>query len=513
MSNVVTNLAITRISSPSIAPQSSAESGRLSIDEIKLLHTAQRPSRKLRLNYARQTFLTGFPLFLLDLVTTLAVLVGFSGAVTSYFEMPLTPSIWNQVVAILFLQPLFFSMHQLYPAVGISEVHELRGVVRSTWLAFGALAAVNALFGDLIRFEFFVFFAAAATISLLLPILRCRLRAVLATQAWWGIRALVIGTPEIAVECCRKLLSHPSWGYRPLGYLAEPSEYWQQESHEIDYLGPVSEASSIAVVNSAPAAIVACGERTNGLVDRLAFRFPSVVSLGMILSPGWVEQSRDESFNGISRINKPLLQFTPCTIKRCCDLLICVPALLILGIPMMAVAAIIKIKSPGPAFFGHRRIGQHGVVFSAWKFRTMVVNSDEVLKEYLDSNPEALTEWLNDQKLKNDPRIIGKVGYLLRKWSLDELPQLWNVFLGQMSLVGPRPIVNSEIEKYAEAYFSYSNMTPGITGLWQISGRNNTTYQERVTLDEHYARHWSPWLDLWILLKTPRVVVSRDGAY
>ncbi|MFG0262410.1 MAG: sugar transferase, partial [Novipirellula sp. JB048] len=161
----------------------------------------------------------------------------------------------------------------------------------------------------------------------------------------------------------------------------------------------------------------------------------------------------------------------------------------------------------------HTRIGQHGQVFEAWKFRTMVEDGDQVLAQHLKENPAAKAEWERDQKLRNDPRVIQGIGNFLRKWSLDELPQLWNVLVGQMSLVGPRPIVHSEIPKYAEAYYCYSSMLPGITGLWQVSGRNNTTYETRVRLDEHYAHNWSPWLDVWVLAKTPTVVINRDGAF
>jgi Undecaprenyl-phosphate galactose phosphotransferase WbaP len=516
MSNVTTNLPHAEPrTGPAPTPFRSAPPGdsSLTIDEIKLLHTAERPNRRLQLAYARQTFVTGFPLLALDIATTLSLLSGVAYVVTEYFGVPLTPSLWNQLAAILLLMPLLFSIHQLYPAVGTSEVHELRGVVRSTWLSFSALATVNALFGDLLKFEFYIFFGSAVIISSVLPIMRFRLREILSRQHWWGIRAVIIGSPELGLEAYKKLIANPTWGYRPLGYVSEASDYWKEERHDIEYLGTICDASSIAVANDAPVAIVASGDGHRGFVDRLAFRFPSVVTIGVILSSAWMGKREDESFHGISRINKPLLQFTPCTIKRCLDLLICIPALIALAIPIFAIGLLIKLKSPGPIFFGHRRIGQHGTVFRAWKFRTMVVDSEAVLEEYLRTKPEARAEWLQDQKLKNDPRIIGWVGHLLRKWSLDELPQLWNVLLGQMSLVGPRPIVNSEIEKYAEAYFCYSNMVPGITGLWQISGRNNTTYEERVTLDEHYARHWSPWLDLWILIKTPRVVLSRDGAY
>lgn len=142
----------------------------------------------------------------------------------------------------------------------------------------------------------------------------------------------------------------------------------------------------------------------------------------------------------------------------------------------------------------------------------MVPNANQVLQEYLSAHPELQAEWDKDHKLKNDPRITW-IGKILRKTSLDELPQLWNVFVGEMSLVGPRPIVTEEINKYGPTFRDYLRVTPGITGLWQISGRNNTTYAERLEYDEFYVRNWSPWMDLYILSRTVRTVILCEGAY
>jgi len=142
----------------------------------------------------------------------------------------------------------------------------------------------------------------------------------------------------------------------------------------------------------------------------------------------------------------------------------------------------------------------------------MFQNGESILLEHFHKNPEELAAWQRDQKLKRDPRVTS-VGGWLRRYSLDELPQLCNVLLGQMSLVGPRPIVSAEVEKYGRGYDLYSRVRPGITGLWQVSGRNNTTYPERVAFDEYYVRNWSIWLDTYILVRTARAVFSAEGAY
>jgi Undecaprenyl-phosphate galactose phosphotransferase WbaP len=199
-------------------------------------------------------------------------------------------------------------------------------------------------------------------------------------------------------------------------------------------------------------------------------------------------------------------------IKRLIDLF-----LVVLGgiffVPLCAIIALlIRFDSRGPVVFRHERFGRGGRRFRVLKFRTMAVNGDELLKSVLDSNPELRAEWERDQKLRNDPRVT-RMGRFLRITSLDELPQLWNVFKGEMSLVGPRPIVANEFNKYGAKLDVYMQATPGITGLWQVSGRNNTTYDQRVNYDCQYVAAQSTLLDLKILLRTVKVVLFREGAY
>jgi Undecaprenyl-phosphate galactose phosphotransferase WbaP len=199
-------------------------------------------------------------------------------------------------------------------------------------------------------------------------------------------------------------------------------------------------------------------------------------------------------------------------LKRAVDLLITICAVA-LALPFLAaIIALIRLSSAGPIFYCHERIGRHGRRFQAWKFRTMVQNADKILEEHLAANPLLRAEWEANHKLKRDPRVT-RIGMFLRQTSLDELPQLWNVVRGEMSLVGPRPIVEAEIDKYADHYEYYVEVAPGLTGLWQVSGRNNTTYQERVALDAHYIMNWSTWMDLYILISTIRVLLLREGAY
>lgn len=174
---------------------------------------------------------------------------------------------------------------------------------------------------------------------------------------------------------------------------------------------------------------------------------------------------------------------------------------------------ILKIRQDGgPVFYAQERLGKHGKLFKCWKFRSMVINADERLRLLLENDPEARLEWESTYKLKNDPRVT-KIGAFIRRTSLDELPQFYNVLRGDMSLVGPRPIVEDEKKYYGDRIRDYLSVKPGVTGLWQISGRSDTSYEERVALDSYYARHWSLWGDFVIIFKTVFVVLARRGAY
>lgn len=182
-------------------------------------------------------------------------------------------------------------------------------------------------------------------------------------------------------------------------------------------------------------------------------------------------------------------------------------------LPLFALLCLaVKLSSPGPVLFGHERIGLRGKKFCCWKLRTMVCDGDAVLQAYLEANPEAKREWIETRKLTNDPRVTP-LGHILRKYSVDELPQLVNVLCGEMSFVGPRPVVDDELERYGSYAQAYLSARPGITGLWQTSGRSDTSYEYRVALDDRYVRDWSFAEDIRILFRTIPVVFGARGSY
>jgi exopolysaccharide production protein ExoY len=198
--------------------------------------------------------------------------------------------------------------------------------------------------------------------------------------------------------------------------------------------------------------------------------------------------------------------------KRCFDVTAALGALALLLPLLCLIALAVKLWDRGPVFYRHRRIGLNGATFDCLKFRSMAPNADDVLSRHLAANGEAAREWEETRKLKDDPRVTS-LGAGMRKTSIDELPQLLNILKGEMSFVGPRPIVSAEVSKYGPAIDHYLRARPGLTGLWQVSGRNDIDYQKRVALDQHYIEAWRFSRDLAIIAKTVRVVVTARGCY
>ena len=200
------------------------------------------------------------------------------------------------------------------------------------------------------------------------------------------------------------------------------------------------------------------------------------------------------------------------TLGRVLDWVVALGALVFLGPLMLLTAALIAAERSGPVLFAHARIGLGGDTFKVLKFRTMRSDGDQILAAHLKASPEAADEWARNHKLRDDPRV-SKLGNFLRKASLDELPQLFNVLRGEMSIVGPRPIVQAEIARYGKFFGAYCSVRPGMTGIWQVSGRSDVSYRRRVVMDALYARKKSVVLDLKIISATIPAVLARKGSY
>jgi exopolysaccharide production protein ExoY len=220
----------------------------------------------------------------------------------------------------------------------------------------------------------------------------------------------------------------------------------------------------------------------------------------------------DAAEEGLSGFHGPARSASADSVSDLVNVSIATLALLFILPLMLLVALAIFLQDGGPVVFAHRRVGRNGRHFHCLKFRSMAADAETRLADLLARDPAAREEWARDHKLKNDPRIT-KLGHFLRKSSLDELPQLFNVLRGEMSLVGPRPIVDAEVCKYGSRFQHYCAVKPGITGLWQVSGRNDVSYRTRVALDCTYARSKSLPLDLWIMVATVPAVLCRRGSY
>jgi lipopolysaccharide/colanic/teichoic acid biosynthesis glycosyltransferase len=371
----------------------------------------------------------------------------------------------------------------LYPGHGVSDVAQLRGqtvatgLVAATVLAGGALFRFNEAYSRVVLVAWFV------GVALALPLVRASVRWALARQPWFGVPVHVHASEREAGALAASLIARPGLGLRPV---------------------PHDAAASGAVVHLDDVD----ARLWDGLADRYA-RAWVVTHAWLAALPSSVT---DIDGRVALELRARLLEPANRVVKRLLDLVLVVLSAPFVAVATVVVAIAIRLEGPGPVFLCHRRIGQAGRPVAVWKFRTMVPDASTRLREILDGDPSRAEEWAAYQKLHDDPRVT-RVGRFLRTTSLDELPQAWNVLTGSMSWVGPRPILPEELERYGDHQALYLRVLPGITGLVQVSGRSDLSYERRVELDAYYVRNWSVWLDLVVLARTVAAVVSRRGAF
>lgn len=357
-------------------------------------------------------------------------------------------------------------------------------------------------------------------IAITLPLARLAVQRWLVHAGWLAQPYVLVGAPGPAQEAAAALASEPLMGYHPVALvcpapaLADPMPLAGQHLRPMAYTATVRDF----LAQPGPYQVVIALDQANDhwlralaqdlmlTRDDVALAPPlnGLPLLGMEISHFFSHEVL------LMKARNNLRRRGPQLLKRLFDIVVASLLLLLLS-PLFAVLAWKITRDGGSAFFGHERIGKGGQAFKCYKFRSMFTNAKELLDQLLATNPAARAEWERDFKLKNDPRI-SKVGHFLRRTSLDELPQLWNVLKGDMSLVGPRPIVQQELERYGKDVSYYLMAQPGMTGLWQISGRSDTSYQRRVFFDAWYVRNWSLWYDIVILVRTVRVVLRQEGA-
>ena len=415
----------------------------------------------------------------------------------------------------LFVFIVVYGSVGLYSGVALSPPEELRRVTVTSTLVFLFLAAGTVSMRGARSYFTWVLFVAIALSVALVPVLRAIVRRVLANESWWGYPAVVFGAGKTGRMAVQAMLREPGLGLKPVAMVDDDPAKWGR-IEGVPVLDKFTIASRMRSQGCGYAVVAMPGvphSEALSLVESCGLTFSHILVIPDLLgiSSLWVSPKSVGGMLGLE-VSQQNLAYERRIPKRIIDLFIMCTAGW-LWLPFIALVMLwIKLDSPGPVFYRQRRIGQGGKPFYAWKFRSMVQDADAVLDRHLRTDAALRDEWEHDHKLRNDPRIT-RAGRFLRRASLDELPQLWNILIGEMSLVGPRPIVEAEISKYGPRFDLYTKVKGGLTGLWQVSGRNDTSYEERVEFDTFYVRNWSVWLDLCILFRTIGTVLLRKGAY
>ncbi len=443
-------------------------------------------------------------------MAAVAIRLALSGGFSTSSYLIVIPSV------ILFT--VVFGVFGLYPGTATNPIDEFKEVLRATSITYLIIISLTFFTRHAHYYSRLTFVLAWLITIVLVPASRGAMRAWCSRRPWWGINTVILGAGPTGQAMLEALEQRPALGLRPVAVLDRFPEDAQFHRASSDvFRGDLSLAPQFAT-NCRPCyAIIAMPHLESGrlaaFMQEYAEGFSQVLVIPDLFGIASLRLSAKDVGGVLGlEISQGSPNRVPQTLKRCFDLVAAIIVGLIFLPGLALICVCIRLASSGPVLYGQRRVGRHAREFTAWKFRTMVVNADQVLEQYLTDNPELRQEWDVDHKLKHDPRIT-RLGRFLRKFSLDELPQLWNVLCGHMSFVGPRPIVWAEVGRYGKRFALYRRVTPGITGLWQISGRNNTTYEERTRLDEYYVRHWSVLLDLYILLRTVRAVLFAEGAY
>jgi Undecaprenyl-phosphate galactose phosphotransferase WbaP len=455
--------------------------------------------------------LTDVVALLLSGMAAVAIRLAWSGRFSTGNYLIVVPSIM--------LFTVVFGVFGLYPGTAANPIDEFKGLLRATSITYMIIISVTFFTKQASYYSRLTFILAWLITALFVPASRTATRNWCSRRPWWGINTVILGAGATGQAMLKALEQRPTLGLRPvavLDHFSENTPHFNSASRSV-FCGDLSLAPQFAS-NCRPCyAIVAMPHLESGrlaaFMQEYAEGFSQVLVIPDLFGIAGLKLCAKDVGGVLGlEISQNSPNRVPQTLKRCFDLIVAI----IVGVVFLPVVAIIcvcvRLGSPGPILYGQRRIGRNAREFTAWKFRTMVSDADRVLEQYLRDNPQLRQEWNGDYKLKHDPRVTH-LGRFLRKFSLDELPQLWNVLCGHMSLVGPRPIVWAEVGRYGKRFALYRSVTPGITGLWQISGRNNTTYEERTRLDEYYVRHWSVLLDFYILLRTVRAVLFAEGAY
>ena len=410
---------------------------------------------------------------------------------------------------------IFWMMH-LYPGVALAPAEETRGFSIASFLAHVGINVSRYILYDKID-SIAVAFAFSFIFSpIVLMVCRDMMHTITFSSKMKGIPAVIFGAGSTGRLIVDRMLNATRVGYEPVLILDDNP--WCGDSYrDIPIIHNTRLGPELVERYNIKMAIVAMPNLEDAEMTRLinysvsAFRYNVLIPDFFSINNIWMSVRDFDGILGFATSHR-LNMYWNLAIKRFLDLILVTLGGLVLLPFLLLTALIVKISSPGPVLYGHKRLGYNGKYFRAYKFRSMVKDADKKLESILEADPRLKEEWEASHKLKVDPRVTP-IGRLLRRTSFDEFPQLINILKGEMSLVGPRPVTDPEIEKYGENARRVLTVKPGLTGLWQVSGRSDTDYAERVSYDLYYIQSWSVWLDIWILYRTPGAILKGKGAY
>lgn len=459
-----------------------------------------------------------------DCITLALVLCAVLAVRAFYGNIGLPIREWVPVFAAIIVSNVVASAWRgIYPGYGVCASALLRSTFYTLTGVFAGVIALSLLTTGSLPFIRSIMVLAWAASVPALSIARMAIRRIISRYAWYGEPVIILGEASLARQIVDTLRAHGHIGLRPFVIVEYDEPHAQYGYYEdIPVIAGINNVVPIAKHFRISRCIIALAHVNTDTIARkletISQFVPQITIIGDLVPPSvmWISNSQTDimmTTDVALRLRQPMLRLK----KRLFDLVVAIPLLLATA-PLMALIAIaIRLTSRGPAFYTQERIGDNGRSFRVLKFRTMITDADQNLDAMLEVDEAMRHEYIRYHKLRNDPRIT-KVGRWLRKFSLDELPQLWNVVRGEMAIVGPRPLMptefsllsNSKPGAYADAYMS---SRPGITGLWQVTVRSTAPFSVRMSIDRYYIRNWSLFLDFYLLLRTIGVVMTGRGGY
>ena len=471
----------------------------------------------------RSSFLSGFNLMLVDIVV-LIFCIAFGFFIVNLFAIhDINFKSFINYTIYLPIMIFFFGVFGLYPGIMIPAAEEVRAYIISAFLSF-VIIFLTIVISSLADLDFtklivrgsqklqicIAFMIAFIASSILLPGMREFSKRIFCKFNWYGVPCAIYSTNESYKIIVDKLISNKHLGYKP-AVIIESNGKKADEYNGIPIINSTDTEIIDQIHNYNVKTAIMCDYKGDTSPVMNFYRYTISVSSEQTSFTSTQQLKDIGGIIGFSSTHNLTFGFN-LFVKRILDIFIILIFSPILIPVFLILMLLVKCTSKGPIFYGHKRVGKNGKEIKCWKFRSMCINSQEMLEHILATDPVRREEWEKDRKFVDDPRVTS-FGKFLRKTSLDELPQVINILAGQMSFVGPRPVTRDEISKYGDYADYVLSVTPGLSGMWQVSGRSETSYEDRISLDTYYIQNWSVWLDIWILIKTVWVVLKGKGAY